>query len=159
MAAFNRLIVAGNLTRDPKISYVNNGTDAVTKFSIAINRRTKQREEVMYLDVVAWGKLGETLNTYLAKGDPVLLEGRLAINKYVDNDGNARTGVQIIVSGFSFLKNKNEGSSNGSGGGSSEREQTYAAADTVRVQGGGASPTATRAAYRDYYEGDDEVPF
>jgi single-strand DNA-binding protein len=75
MGNYNRIILVGNLVRDPDIRYVQSGSP-VTKFTIAVNRRTKQDDSVDYIDVVAWDKLAETSNTYLTKGMPVLVEGR-----------------------------------------------------------------------------------
>ena len=76
MGNYNRIILVGNLVRDPEIRYVQSGSP-VTKFTIAVNRRTKQDDSVDYIDVVAWDKLAETSNTYLRKGAPILVEGRL----------------------------------------------------------------------------------
>ena len=80
MGNYNRIILVGNLVRDPEIRYVQSGSP-VTNFTIAVNRRTKQDDSVDYIDVVAWDKLAETSNTYLTKGVPVLVEGRLAIRQ------------------------------------------------------------------------------
>jgi single-stranded DNA-binding protein len=79
MASYNKCILVGNLTRDPEIRYVDAGGKAVTKFSLAVNRRTKQGDEAMFIDIIAWDKLGETCNTYLKKGAAALVEGRLTI--------------------------------------------------------------------------------
>src|SRR4030067_2293865 len=79
MVAFNRVILAGNLVRDPEIRYLPSGL-SVTSFAIAVNSRYRQnnelKEEVSYFDIVAFGKLGETCAEYLSKGRPVLVEGR-----------------------------------------------------------------------------------
>jgi single-strand DNA-binding protein len=94
MAGFyNRITVVGNLTRDPEIRYLSSGA-GVTKFTVAINRRTKQGDDVTYIDVVAWNKLGEICNSYLKKGASVLVEGRLAIRSYDDKDGIKRKAVE-----------------------------------------------------------------
>jgi single-strand DNA-binding protein len=110
MASYNRIIVAGNLTRDPEIRYVDGGGKAVTKFSLAINRRTKQGDEVLFLDVVAWEQLGERCNTYLKKGAGALVEGRLAIRNYETSDGDKRKTVEVVANDVQFL-----GAKNGSG--------------------------------------------
>lgn len=111
MASYNRIIVAGNLTRDPEIRYVDGGGKAVTKFSLAINRRTKQGDEVLFLDVVAWEQLGERCNQYLKKGQSALVEGRLAIRNYETSDGEKRKAVEVVASDVQFLGSKNESSS------------------------------------------------
>jgi single-strand DNA-binding protein len=110
MASYNRIIVAGNLTRDPEIRYVDGGGKAVTKFSLAINRRTKQGDEVLFLDVVAWEQLGERCNQYLKKGQSALVEGRLAIRNYETSDGEKRKAVEVVANDVQFL-----GAKNGSG--------------------------------------------
>ena len=74
--SYNKIILVGNLTRDPEIRYVGSGA-AVTKFTLAVNRRSKQQEETDFIDIVAWDKLAETCNTYLKKGMSCLVEGRL----------------------------------------------------------------------------------
>jgi single-strand DNA-binding protein len=85
-ASFNKVILVGNLTRDPEIRYINSGSP-VTKFRIAVNpnKRDAKPEDTMYVDIVAWERLAETCNTYLKKGSPVLVEGRLSIRSYDDS--------------------------------------------------------------------------
>ena len=107
MASYNRIIVAGNLTRDPEIRYVDGGGKAVTKFSLAINRRTKQGDEVLFLDIVAWEQLAERCNQYLKKGAGALVEGRLAIRNYETSDGEKRKAVEVVASDVQFLSGKN----------------------------------------------------
>jgi len=77
----NKFVGVGNLTRDPEIRYVGSGA-AVTKFTIAINAKSKSSEDTTYVDIVAWDKLAEACNTYLCKGSSVLVEGRLSIRSY-----------------------------------------------------------------------------
>ena len=75
--SYNRIVLVGNLTRDPEIRYVDGGGKAVTKFALAINRKSKAGDETMYIDIVAWDRLGEICNQYLKKGMSALVEGRL----------------------------------------------------------------------------------
>jgi single-strand DNA-binding protein len=112
----------GNLTRDPEIRYVDGGGKAVTKFSLAINRKTKGADETMFIDIVAWDRLGEVCNQYLKKGDPALISGRLAIRKYDDKDGNKRTAVEVVASDMQMLGTKRDAAApaparSGAGGG------------------------------------------
>src|ERR1019366_404308 len=100
--SYNRIILVGNLTRDPEIRYIASGS-AVTKFSLAINRRTKGGDETMYVDIVAWDKLGETCNTYLKKGMSTLVEGRLVIRSYEDKDGNKRKQTEVVIDNMQML--------------------------------------------------------
>ena len=110
MAAYNRIILVGNLTRDPEIRYVDGGGKAVCKFALAVNRRTKQGDEAMFIDVIAWERLGETCNQYLRKGAGALVEGRLTIRNYETKDGEKRKAVEIVASDVQFLGSKNGGS-------------------------------------------------
>jgi len=107
-ASYNRVILVGNLTRDPEIRYVGSGS-AVTKFSLAVNRRTKNGDEVTYIDIVAWEKLAETCNSYLKKGMSVLVEGRLVIRSYDDKEGVKRKAVEIVIDTMQMLDRRGEG--------------------------------------------------
>ena len=120
--SYNRIVLVGNLTRDPEIRYVDGGGKAVTKFAIAVNRKTKAGDDTMFVDVVAWDRLGEICNQYLKKGMSTLVEGRLAIRKYDDKDGNKRTAVEVVASDMQMLDSKGRvggdgGSYNGAGEG------------------------------------------
>src|SRR5664279_4683611 len=120
--SYNRIILVGNLTRDPEIRYVQSGS-AVTKFAIAVNRRTKGGDETTFVDIVAWDsgnyKLAETCNTYLKKGMSVLVEGRLVIRSYEDKDGNKRKATEVVIDNMQMLDSKGGGGgqrANGDGG-------------------------------------------
>ena len=106
MANFNHITVVGNLTHDPEIRYVDDGGKAVTKFTIAINRKTKAGDETIYLDIIAWERLGEICNQYLKKSMPVLVDGRLAIRDYVNKDGEKRRAVEIVAREMQMLGSK-----------------------------------------------------
>jgi single-strand DNA-binding protein len=103
----------GNLVRDPEIRYVQSGSP-VTKFTIAVNRRTKQDDSVDYIDVVAWDKLAETSNTYLTKGMPVLVEGRLAIRPYESKSGEKHKAAEVVISSMQMLSRGTSRESNAS---------------------------------------------
>lgn len=100
--SFNKVILVGNLVRDPEIRYVGSGA-AVTKFTLAVNRRSKQAEETDFIDIVAWEKLAETCNTYLKKGMSCLVEGRLSIRSYDDKEGNKRKATEIVINTMQML--------------------------------------------------------
>jgi single-strand DNA-binding protein len=144
--SFNRITLVGNLTRDPEIRYVGSGA-AVTKFTLAVNRRSKQQEETDYIDCVAWDKLAETCNTYLKKGMSCLVDGRLSIRSYDDKDGNKRKATEVVVNTMQMLDRANRGGGEG-GGGSYERPRAAAPAN-----GGGG------AAYDDSALDEEEIPF
>ena len=103
----NKIIVIGNLGRDPEMRYLPSG-QSVTSFSVASNRRYttgagEQREETEWFDVSVWGKLGETCNQYLTKGRQVYLEGRLRSRSYEGRDGQTRFVNEINVTDVQFL--------------------------------------------------------
>ena len=117
---YNRIILVGNLTRDPEIRYVQSGS-AVTKFAIAVNRHTKNGDETTFVDIVAWDngnyKLAETCNTYLKKGSSVLVEGRLVIRAFEDKDGNKRKATEVVIDTMQMLDRApaSKGGANGDG--------------------------------------------
>jgi single-strand DNA-binding protein len=145
--SYNRIILVGNLTRDPEIRYVDGGGKAVTKFALAVNRKSKGGDETMFVDIVAWDRLGEICNQYLKKGMSALVEGRLVIRKYDDKDGNKRTAVEVVASDMQMLDSK--GRSNGESGGS------YSGGS--RTAGSGAP--AAGAGDFDESALEDEIPF
>ena len=103
MSSFNRIVLVGNVVRDPDIRYVQSGA-AVTKFTIAVNHRSKQSESVDYIDVVAWKKLAETATTYLKKGMLVLVEGRLAIRSYESKGGEKHRAAEVVMASMQMLE-------------------------------------------------------
>jgi single-strand DNA-binding protein len=108
MASFNKVILAGNLTRDPELRYTPKGT-AIAKLALAVNRRWtgedgQQREEVTYVDIDAFGKQAETIAQYLKKGGGILLEGRLKLDQWDDKQtGQKRSRLGVVLDGFTFL--------------------------------------------------------
>jgi single-strand DNA-binding protein len=98
VASYNRVIFLGNLTRDPELKYLSNQT-AVAEFGIAVNDRVKKGDqwvdEAMFVDVVFFGKPAEVANEYLAKGLPVLIEGRLKLDTW-EKDGQKRSKHKVI---------------------------------------------------------------
>jgi single-strand DNA-binding protein len=118
----NKIMLIGNLGRDPEMSYTPNGT-AVTKFSIAVSRVTKsptgeRQDETEWFNIVAWQKLAETCNAYLRKGNKVFIEGRLQTRKYTDRNGVERTAIEVIANDMEMLtpKSTQTGSSSFVGG-------------------------------------------
>ncbi len=102
MPRYNRVTLVGNLVRDPEIRYVAGG-NAVTKFTIAVSRKSKEAASVDYIDVVAWDKLAETTNTYLKKGTLVLVEGRLTIRSYESKSGEKHKAAEVVLSLLQML--------------------------------------------------------
>lgn len=108
MASFNKVILVGNLTRDPELRYTPKGL-AIAKIGIAVNRQWRtesgeQKEEVTFVDVDAFGKQAETLGQYMRKGSPILIEGRLRLDQWDDKQtGQKRSKLGVVVEGFQFL--------------------------------------------------------
>ena len=149
--SFNRITLVGNLVRDPEIRYINSGA-AVCKFTLAVNRRSKQQDETDFIDCVAWDKLAETCNTYLKKGMSVLVEGRLSIRSYETKEGEKRKSAEVVANVMQMLDRANRGGgengngsyANGNGGGDNVRQFT--------PRGAGAESAAGA-------EEEDEIPF
>jgi single-strand DNA-binding protein len=121
-ASFNRVILAGNLTRDPQLSYTPNNTP-VCEFGLAVNRRYRDREgnrqdEVCFVDMNAFGRQAEVINQYMAKGRPILIEGRLRLRQWTNREGQNRSKLDVVVENFTFLGggSPNNGPGRGSGG-------------------------------------------
>lgn len=116
MANYNRVILAGNITREPEIRFTGEGVP-VCGFGLAVNRvRSKDKDAVDFFDVSAWRELGETIANYKEKGDPILVEGRLQYRTWKAKDGSKRSKVDIVADNVQFLARGN-GSSKGGGAG------------------------------------------
>jgi len=105
----NKVLLAGNLTRDPELRYTPQGT-AVCTMSLALNRNYKSgegsKQEVCYVRVVAWAKLAEICGQYLAKGRPVFIEGRLQSRSWQTQDGSKRNTLEVVAVNIQFLGSK-----------------------------------------------------
>lgn len=146
MASYNRIVLVGNLTRDPQLSYTPANT-AVCKFGIATNRKWRDREgadreDVCFVDCVLFGRSAETFNQYMAKGRPVLIEGRLTLNQWTTPEGEKRSRHEVFVENFQFL-----------GGGRPGEGARAGAGAEARSAGGTAEYD------HDSVPPDDDVPF
>src|SRR3712207_6761008 len=103
MVSFNRVILAGNLTRDPELRFTNDGIP-VCSFGLAVNRVRSKSEEVDFFNVSAWRELGETVANYKKKGDPILVEGRLQYRTWESQDGAKRSAVDVVADRVQFLR-------------------------------------------------------
>jgi single-strand DNA-binding protein len=113
MAGFNKVILLGNLTRDPQLRYLPSNT-AVCEFGLAVNRRWRdregnQKEEVCFVDLSAFGRQGETINQYVTKGRSLLVEGHLRFDSWTGQDGQRRSKLTVVVDNFQFVGGRGEG--------------------------------------------------
>ena len=112
MPNLNRVMLMGNLTRDPELRYTPNNT-AVTSVSLAANRRWRNQqgetqEETTFVDCEAWGRQAEVINEYMRKGRPLYVEGRLRLDQWQDRDGNKRSKLKVVVENFQFLESRGD---------------------------------------------------
>ena len=110
--SLNKVLLIGNLTRDPQLRYLPSGT-AVAEFGIAINRRYKgqdgqQKEEVCFVDITTMGRQAETCSQYLSKGRPALIEGRLQFDQWEAQDGQKRSKLKVFAERVQFLGSRSE---------------------------------------------------
>ena len=152
MASFNRVILAGNLTRDPELKYTPKGT-AVARITLAVNRSYgtetgERKEEVSFVEVEAWGKQAETLSQYMKKGRPLLVEGRLKQDTWEDkNTHQKQSKLKVVLEGFSFIDSRGADS-----GAPSRPAPTQAPAATP---GPATAPAESEAPQGE----EDDVPF
>lgn len=121
MASFNRVILLGNLTRDPELRYIPTGTP-VADIGIAVNDRRKNQagewvEETTFVDITLWGRTAEIASEYLSKGSPVLIEGRLKLDTW-ETDGQKRSKLKVIGEKMQLLSGGRGDGGGGGGGGS-----------------------------------------
>jgi single-strand DNA-binding protein len=122
MVSFNKVIIAGNLTRDPELRFTNGGIP-VCSFGMAVNRVRSKTEEVDFFDVSAWRELGETIANYKKKGDPILVEGRLQYRTWEAQDGSKRSKVDVVADNVQFLGRAGDGADGGGQGGQRQGRQ------------------------------------
>ena len=122
MVSFNRVILAGNLTRDPELRFTNDGIP-VCSFGLAVNRVRSKSEEVDFFDVSAWRELGETIANYKRKGDPILVEGRLQYRTWEAQDGSKRSAVDVVADNVQFLGRPGDPQEGGAPTGGARRAQ------------------------------------
>jgi len=153
MASFNKVILAGNLTRDPELRYTPKGT-AVAKIGLAVNRTWtgedgQKKEEVNFIDVEAWGRQGEVIAQYMKKGRPLLIEGRLKLDSWEDKNTKQKVSkLKVVLESFSFI-DSNRGDSGGEGGAPAPARPrpTPPAASGVNLSKVTARPRATTSRF------------
>lgn len=160
MPSLNKVLLMGNLTRDPELRVTPKGTP-ICQFSLAINRQFKMesgesREEVIYVDVEAWGKQGETIAKYCTKGRPLYVEGRLRLDQWEDkNTKEKRSRMKVVLEQFQFLGDSRGGGGGGASSPTSEFDQTGGGSPerhSPPPRSGGAKPASQENL-------DEDVPF
>lgn len=147
MASFNRVLLMGNLTRNPEIRYTPSGT-AVADLGLAVNETYKNKagetvENTVFVDIVVWGRQAETAAEYLHKGAAVFVEGRLQLDQWESQQGEKRSKLRVRADRVNFI-----GGTNRSGGASASEDEAPSVSDS----------SVPSAAEQDGFE-DDNVPF
>ena len=123
MASYNRVVLVGNLTRDPELRYIPSGT-AVSDIGLAVNDRVKKGDqwvdETTFVDITLWGRTAEIANEYLSKGSPVLIEGRLKLDRW-EKDGQKHSKLKVVGERLQMLGGREAGRGGGGGGGGRSR--------------------------------------
>jgi len=160
MANLNKVMLIGNLTRDPELRHTPKGT-AVAELGLAINRvwmdeQKGKQEETTFVDVTLWGRQAELAQQYLTKGRPVYIEGRLNLDTWDDKTtGQKRSKLKVIGENLQFLSSGQ--GAQGGGGGNSQGGGGYPAARAPEQRSG--PPQGASAARVDDFQEDDDIPF
>jgi single-strand DNA-binding protein len=160
MASFNRVILVGNLTRDPELRYIPSGM-AVSDVALAVNDRIKRGDqwvdEATFVDITLWGRTAEIANEYLSKGSPVLIEGRLKLERW-EKDGQKHSKLKVVGERMQMLGSRDGAGGGGGGGGGKARGG--------RSSGGGGGPSNDGPQYDDSEQyipagptPNDDIPF
>jgi single-strand DNA-binding protein len=151
MASFNKVMLLGNLTRDPEVKYTPKGS-AVADIGLAVNRTYttdggEKREETTFVDVTMWGRQAEIAGEYLKKGRPLFVEGRLQLDTWDDKQtGQKRSKLRVVCENFQMLGSRDGGGEGGGGGGGGGRSAA-----------GGSRPAKSAPAAEE--PSDDDIPF
>ena len=142
MPNLNKVLLMGNITREPELRYTPAGV-AVVEFGVAMNRQWKtpdgeQRKETCFVDVNMWGRRGEVISEYFHKGDPIFIEGRLQLDQWEDREGQKRSKLRVVAENFEFVAQRGE-----------RRQQEQREAEKPAEEGND----------KDVKVSDDEVPF
>jgi single-strand DNA-binding protein len=172
--SFNKIIIVGNLGRDPELRYTPQGTP-VCSFSVATNEKRKTasgevQDTTTWFRVTLWNKQAENASKYLTKGRPVYIEGRLRVEEYTDREGKTRQSLEVTATDMQFIGNREDGASTtGRGDYSGVGEYTGATSTAAAPRDNfqeTRSAAATRAATRDEAEdfdadgaNDEDIPF
>ena len=139
MASYNRVIIAGNLTRDPEVRFLSN-EQAVANFGLAMSRKFKDRqgnlqEEATFVDVECWGRTAELVGQYLTKGRGALVEGRLKLDQWEDQQGQKRSKLKIVAETVQFLNSGQRGQQGSGSQGQGGQQQNSATQTPQEAEG------------------------
>jgi len=161
MAYLNKVFLIGNLTRDPELRVTPKGT-AICQFGLAVNRQFKDesgatRDETTFIDIEAWGKQGELVAKYLAKGSPAMVEGRLKLDQWEDKQsGQKRNKLKVVLDNVQFLSTRGVGGVGSAPGAApspgDDGDQTSPERHSPPPRAGNVKPAASGSI-------DDDVPF
>ena len=166
MPNLNKVMLMGNLTKDPEIKYTPKGT-AIANFGIAVNRNYstesgEKREEVTFIDIEAWGRTAEIIGEYFKKGRPIFIEGRLKLDTWDDKQtGQKKSKLRVVADSFEFLGSREgaAGGGGGSGGGGESSEGGRAEARPTSSFRKPATPPPKPPADPDLDSEGDDIPF
>jgi len=153
MASYNKVLLIGNLTRDPELRYLQSGS-AVVNFGLAVNRKYRNRtsqemvEETTFVDIEGWGQQAETFSRYMSKGRPVFVEGRLRLDSWEAKDGQKRTKLRVVMENFQFI---------GGPAGQRDSESAQARPGKPPIQAGQVAERGGQQQGEDYDF--DDIPF
>lgn len=157
MASFNKVMLIGNLTRDPELRYIPSGSAVVT-FTVAVNRVYKtqtgeKKEQVSFIRVVVWGRRAEVCGEYLSKGSPVFVEGRLQSREWEAQDGQKRSTIEVIADNVQFLRGADK-----HGAGTGKQTPPPEEVETINLNDE-PSPQTDKSADKTPAGTNEEVPF
>lgn len=162
-ASFNKVMLMGNLTRDPELRYLPSG-QAVASFTIAVNRNYvsqsgEKKEEASFFRVVVWAKLGEVCNEYLKKGSPVFVEGRLQSRNWEAQDGTKRSTIEVVAQNVQFLPRAQRAGAPAGAPAGAEISMDADSGIYEEPPAGEASKGASVSVSKAEMQPDEEVPF
>jgi single-strand DNA-binding protein len=160
MASLNKVLLMGNLTRDPELRYLPGPSNMpVVEFGMAMGRKFKKQdgsmaEDTCFVDCQLFGKRAEVVNKYFKKGEPIFVEGRLQLSQWQAQDGTKKSKLRVFVENFEFVGSKGGGQGGGQGGSGGHGGGSGAASGGGDFGGGGEMDVPFGAG-----GGDDDIPF
>lgn len=160
--SFNKIIIIGNLGRDPELRYTPQGI-AVCSFTMATNEKRRDKSGEMsdvttWFKITLWRQQAENASKYLTKGSPVYIEGRLRIEEWIDRDQNKRYTLDVQATDMQFISSRGEGGGEYSGGGHDDHDAGYTGGGPAATSDSGGTSTGA-AAVSAPAAADDDIPF